>query len=396
MSGSNILFIGGGGPTGPLIVNGLLAQGHNVTVMNSGRHPATFAGDVELLSADPNFFDQVREATKGRSFGVAVAQYGRLRHVAAALTGRVEHLIGIGGMFYPHWIDPAATTRPTADGGARRAWSPSYLDEGQAMPESVPLMPVGNFGARVVEADTEMQWLHQHGAFATTMLRYPRVYGPRQPGAVEWSIVRRILDGRSRIILPEGGFLLQSILYAENAARIVLAAINDRAASAGQVFNCADPEPVTHRKWVRLIAEAMGREVEIVSAPSAMARPSWPYARFPVTFGHHVLDTSKVRRLGVDLAPVAYGIRQTVDWILEDIQARGYKTEAQLHDPFRYDLEDKVLAILDSAHDEAGQLDFPDLDMAHAYAHPGTASAPRTGQPEKGAVPEAAIKNYTR
>jgi nucleoside-diphosphate-sugar epimerase len=375
MSGT-ILFIGGGGPTGPSIVNGLLAQGYAVTVLNSGRHPASFNGDVEQIVADPNFFEQVREATKGRSFGVAVAQYGRLRHVANALIGRVEHLIGIGGMFYPRWIDPAAATRPTSEGGtARREWTPSYLDEGQPMPESVPLMPVGNFGARVVEADTAMQWLHQQGAFATTMLRYPRVYGPRQPGAVEWSIVRRILDGRSRIILPEGGFLLQSVLYAENAARIVLAAIRDRAASAGQVFNCADPEPITHRKWVRLIAEAMGREVEIVSAPSALARPSWPYARFPVTVGHHVLDTRKAQRLAPDLIPVRYGIRQTVDWILEDIETRGYKTEAQLRDPFRYDLEDKVLATLDRAQADIERLDFPDLDMAHAYAHPGATSA---------------------
>lgn len=374
MSGSNILFIGGGGPTGPLIVNGLLAQGHAVTVMNSGRHPATFSGEVERLVADPNFFDQVRDATKGRSFSVAVAQYGRLRHVARALTGRVEHLVGIGGMFYPHWIDPAATTRPESEGGAARDWNATYLDEGRPMPESVPLMPVGSFGSRVVEADTDMQWLHQHGAFATTMLRYPRVYGPRQPGAVEWSIVRRILDGRPRIILPEGGFLLQSILYAENAARIVLAVIGDRAASAGQVFNCADPEPVTHRKWVRLIAEAMGRDVEIVSAPSAMARPAWPYARFPVTFGHHILDTRKVQGLGVDLAPVSYGIRETVDWILEDIESRGYRTEAQLRDPFRYDLEDELLAVLDRASADVERLDFPDLDMAHAYSHPSETS----------------------
>jgi nucleoside-diphosphate-sugar epimerase len=381
----NVLFVGGSGPTGPLIVNGLLAQGHEVTVLNSGRHSASFAGDVEHLIADPNFFQQVDDATRGRSFGIAVAQYGRLRHVATALIGRVEHLIGVGGMFYPHWIDPAAATRPTSEGGAaQREWTLSYLDEGRPMPESVPLMPVGNFGARVVEADTTVQWLHQHGAFATTMLRYPRVYGPRQPGAVEWSVVRRILDGRSHIILPEGGFLLQSVLYAENAARIVLAAIGNRAASAGQIFNCADPEPLTQRKWVRLIAEAMGREIEIASAPSAMAVPSWPYARFPVTVGHHVLDTRKLERLGVNLVTVGYGIRKTVDWILEDVQARGHATEAQLRDPFRYDLEDKLLAALDRMQRDVAGLGFPDLDMAHAYAHPSQASA--DGKRDKGNI----------
>jgi hypothetical protein len=70
-----------------------------------------------------------------------------------------------------------------------------------------------------------------------------------------------------------------------------------------------------HRKWIRLIAAAMSREVEIVSAPSALAQPTWPYARFPLTVGHHVLDTSKLTRLlPHQPVPVAYGVQRTVDW----------------------------------------------------------------------------------
>jgi nucleoside-diphosphate-sugar epimerase len=365
-----VLLIGGGGPTGPLIVNALLAEGHEVTVLNTGRHPVEFAGPVERIVADPHFLEPMQAAVKGCYFDVAVAQYGRLRFVSQALTGHVEHLIGIGGMFYPGWIDPAATARSGANEGETRDWHLNYLDEGRPMPEGVPLNPVGQFGARVVETDTALQWSHQHGEHVVTLLRYPRVYGPRQPGAVEWSIIRRILDGRKRIIVPEGGFLLQSVLYVENAARIVLAAIHNRRAAAGEVFNCADPEPLTHRKWIRLIASSMGREVELVSAPSAMARPSWPYARFPVTVGHHVLDTSKLARLPYHPVPVAYGLQRTVEWYLEDREGRGRAVEPQLRDPFRYDVEDRVLAALDRAQAEVESLEFPDLDMEHSYAHP--------------------------
>ena len=49
-----ILLIGGGGPTGPLVVNSLIADGHQVTVMNTGRHPVKFNGPVEQITADPN------------------------------------------------------------------------------------------------------------------------------------------------------------------------------------------------------------------------------------------------------------------------------------------------------------------------------------------------------
>lgn len=365
-----ILLVGGGGPTGPLIVNGLLAEGHEVAVMNTGRHPVEYEGPVERIIADPNFQEPLQDAVKGRHFDTAVASYGRLRYVAEALTGHVEHLIGVTSTFYPNWIDPPATLRPTSESGIEREWSATYLDEGGAVPPDTPLDPVGKFGQRVVETDTALQWAHQHGDFIGTVLRYPRVYGPRQPGATEWSIIRRLLDGRQRIIVPEGGFLLQSVLYAENAARIVLAAVRDREASGGQVFNCADAEPITHRKWIRLIAEIMGKDAEIVSTPAPLARPAWPYARWPLTIGHHILDTSNLKRLDFTAVPATYALRRTVEWYLEDPEERGKSVEPQLRDTFSYALEDRILAYLDRAKAEIEALDFPEFDMSHYYAHP--------------------------
>ena len=34
----DILVIGGTGPSGPLIVNGLVERGHSVTILHTGRH----------------------------------------------------------------------------------------------------------------------------------------------------------------------------------------------------------------------------------------------------------------------------------------------------------------------------------------------------------------------
>ncbi|MCA8900590.1 MAG: hypothetical protein KDA53_05010 [Hyphomonas sp.] len=365
-----VLLIGGGGPTGPLIVNALLSEGHEVSVMNTGRHPVEYDGPVERIIADPNFLEPVSEAIKGRFFNTAIASYGRLRYVAQALTGHVEHLIGVTSTFYPNWIDPPATVRPTSESGQARDWDVTYLDEGVPMRVETPLDPVGKFGARVVETDTALQWGHQHGDYIGTILRYPRIYGPRQPGAAEWSIIRRLLDGRERIIVPEGGFLLNSALYAGNAARIVLAAFRDRDASGGQIFNCADPEPVTHRKWIRLISEIMGKEVETVSVPAALARPAWPYARWPLTVGHHILDTGNLQRLDYLPVPMNQALRQTVEWYLEDPEGRGSAVEPQLRDTFSYELEDKILSELDRARTAIESLQFPEFDMSHYYAHP--------------------------
>jgi nucleoside-diphosphate-sugar epimerase len=250
-----------------------------------------------------------------------------------------------------------------------------FLDEARPVPETTPLETVGKLGQRVVEADTEIRLGHLRGDYLATLLRYPRVYGPRQPGAAEWSIIRRILDGRRRILVPDGGFLIQSVLYVENAARIVLSAIENRDASAGQVFNCADPEPITHRKWINLIAGVMNAEVELVSAPMASAKPSWPYARFPLTDGHHILDTQKMQRLlPHEPTPLAIGMRRTVEWYMQDPDNRGRTVEPQLRDPFRYDVEDKLFAAIDEARDRIDAIEVPDMDMAHTYTHP---TAPR-------------------
>lgn len=369
-----MLLIGGGGPSGPLIVNGLLAEQHEVSVLNTGRHPVDYDGPVERIIADPNFLEPVQDAVRGRRFDTVIASYGRLRYVAEALTGHTEHLIGVTSTFYPGWIDPPATVRPTSESGVAREWGVTYLDEGGAISPETPLDPIGKFGQRVVETDTALQWAHRRGDFIATVLRYPRVYGPRQPGATEWSIIRRLLEGRTRIIVPEGGFLLQSILYAENAARIVLAAVRDRNASGGQVFNCADPEPITHRKWIRLIAQTMGKDVELVSAPAALARPAWPYARWPLTVGHHILDTSNLSRLNYTPVPAATAAHRTVEWYLADPEGRGAAVELQLRDTFSYELEDRILAQLDRARSEIESMEFPEFDMSHYYAHPKEAA----------------------
>lgn len=385
-SSKRALVIGGGGPTGPLIVNGLLARGYEVSVLSTGRHPVRFDGEVERITADPHFLEPVQEAMSGRSFDVAVAQYGRLRLVAQALTGHVEHLIGIGGVFYPGWIDPAATVRPTSETGEQRDWTVPYLDDAMPMAESVPLESVGKMGQRVVETDAALRRGHERGDYIVTLLRYPRVYGPRQPGAAEWSIIRRILDGRRRILVPNDGFHTNSVLYVENAARIVLAVIERRDAAAGQVFNCADAEPITHRKWIKSIAAVMGKDVELVSAPMAQAKPSWPYARFPQSAGHHILDTRKLASVvSQDLTPFAVGIRRTVEWYLEDPDGRGRVVEPQLRDPFRYDVEDRLFDALDHSRRRIDAIEMPELDMAHTYAHPKEAKTKRTadGGPEE-------------
>ena len=93
------LVIGGTGPTGPYVVNGLVDRGFQVSILHTGRHETSLIGpEVEHIHTDP--FDAQRTANDlgGRNFDLAVVMYGRLRDLATLLQGRVGHFVTIGGV----------------------------------------------------------------------------------------------------------------------------------------------------------------------------------------------------------------------------------------------------------------------------------------------------------
>src|SRR3990172_6030823 len=109
-----VLVIGGTGPTGHFIVNGLRARGFSVTIFHSGRHErAEIPPEVEHVHADP-FAPGALEATLGaRTFDVCIATYGRLRRVAEAMLGRCGRFLSIGGVpAYKGFMNPELFAPP--------------------------------------------------------------------------------------------------------------------------------------------------------------------------------------------------------------------------------------------------------------------------------------------
>ena len=83
------LVIGGTGPTGPFIVNGLRERGYRVTILHTGRHETDeVPGDVEHIHTDPWDMEAFGAATQGLEFDLCVALYGRLRGIAQQMAGR--------------------------------------------------------------------------------------------------------------------------------------------------------------------------------------------------------------------------------------------------------------------------------------------------------------------
>jgi nucleoside-diphosphate-sugar epimerase len=326
------LVVGGTGPTGPHLVNGLRERGYAVAILHRGTHEVDeIPPDVEHIHADPYDAGALASALAGRTFEVVLATYGRLREVSRACVGRTGHFVAVGGVpLYRGWmrpedLAPRGLPVPVRE-DAQRVESPEELRKGFMIRR------------------TEEAVFADHPSAA--MFRYPTVYGPRQPLPLEWCIVRRVRDGRRTIVLADGGLTLSTAGYTENLAHAVLLAVDRPDAAAGQSYNCGDDRTLTLRQRVESIARILDRPVEIVGVPAEVARPAWPLMTHEES-DHRFMDTGKLRReLGYrDAVPVQEALRRTAEWLLSNPPEPGGLVEQILGDPFDYEAEDRLIAV---------------------------------------------------
>ena len=353
------LVIGGTGPTGPFIVNGLLARGHRVTILHSGRHEVPeIPPEVEHLHADAYDPDALAAAVAGRRYDLCIATYGRLRRIAEVMVGRTGRFVSVGGApayrgyMNPALLAPAGLPVPT--------------------PEEAPLVREESEDAKGFRiARTEQAVFAHHPA--ATHFRYPYVYGPRQLVPREWCIVRRVRDGRRRLVLPDGGLTLCHYGYAENLAHAVLCAVDRPDAAAGEIFHCGDEEVLTLRQVVEVVAAALGHRFEIVSLPWELALPARPLVAQPLPT-HRVLDLSKLRgRLGYrDAVPAREALARTARWLDAHPPAPGGQEESVLQDPFDYAAEDALVEAWEKALEAMPRVRFErEPGYTLSYSGPG-------------------------
>jgi nucleoside-diphosphate-sugar epimerase len=335
---TSALVVGGTGPTGPHVVRGLLDRGYRVTILHTGQHERPEIADlVEHVHTDPFDGAGVDDVLGRRTFDAGIVMYGRLRDLAPVIGGRVGKLITIGGMpallGYGH---PEALTPPGLP-------VPTYEDDGFV---DTGGEPANEKVARIVE--TEQATFRARPT--ATHFRYPLVYGPHQLLPREWMVVRRVLDGRRRIILPDGGLQVRSAVHAANAAHALLLALDHPDASAGRIYHVSDERTPTLRQVVEIVAAALGHRFEIVNLPYALATPAHPLTMLTGTFHRYTPSTALTRDLGYhDVVPCEEGLAQTAQWLAGNRPEPDGSIERALQDPFDYAGEDALLDAWDAA-----------------------------------------------
>jgi nucleoside-diphosphate-sugar epimerase len=359
-----VLVVGGTGPTGIPLVEGLVERGHEVSILHRGLHERDETPEsVEHVHADPYDEAALRSALDARTFDAVFAMYGRLRAVAAVLQGRVGQFVSVGGVpayrgFMNPWLhEPNGLPVPIAE-DAPTVHEPADDEK----------------GFRIARTEEVVFDLHPDAAH----FRYPYVYGPYQLVPREWLVVRRVLDGRRRIVVADEGLTLHHHGYTENLAHALMLAFEQPDAAAGKIFNVGDEEVLSVRQVVEVVAGALGVEFEIVSMPYDLAVPARPLQTQPLPT-HRVLDLTRLRTdLGYrDLVPAREALARTAHWLAAHPLERGGQEERGLTDPFDYEAEDQLIDAWRAAVATMPAVAF-ETEPMYGMAYSGPGGRPRT------------------
>jgi nucleoside-diphosphate-sugar epimerase len=366
--GRTALVIGGTGPSGPHVLEGLLERGFDVTIFHRGTHEPPGLPEVRHVHGDPHFAESIADAVGLGEWDVVLAAYGRTRLLAESFAGRAGHFLAIGG-----------TPRYAGFNEPRR-----LIPSGPALPvrEDAPLVTTLDAGDSVPLRFAQTMVRTEEAVFAAhpgaTYLIYPVVYGPRNLVPWEWSVIRRVQDGRRRMILPDDGLAIFTRAAARNLAQFTLLAIDRPEVSSGQIYNCADDAQYTVRQFTELILDVLGADIEIVGVPTAVS----PYfkAVYVPTAGslcdHILLDTSKARAdLGYrDVVTPREALVESVAWYQKN-PIDPTRNIAAYVDRFDYDLEDGIIDAWLAAVAELGRrIEQPTTVDVHPMPHPKHAS----------------------
>jgi nucleoside-diphosphate-sugar epimerase len=314
-----ILVIGGSGFIGPPLVRQLNSQGHQLTVLHRGHARPDLPDGVQRIHGDRNRLPDLRDTIARLAPEVVVdlvlssgGQARQLMDTLRGIAGRVVALSSIDvyrAFAIVNGIDtgPLQPVPLTEDSELRTV--PPYPPERTKMLRSVFSWVDEEYDKIPVE-----QAVMSLPDLPGTVLRLPMVYGPGDPLHRFFAYLKRMDDGRPRIVFSDDYAAWRTPRgYVENvAAAIALAVTAERA--AGRTYIVAEQPAYSELEWAKKMAEQGGWRGEFVVLPRDQAPE---HLRFPGNAAQHG-DASSARirqELGFrDPVPLEEAIRRTIAW----------------------------------------------------------------------------------
>jgi nucleoside-diphosphate-sugar epimerase len=296
------LVLGGSSFVGGRLVDHLLRDGAEVTLLNRGRS-APPAG-VDQLVADRKDPDAMRAALAGTEWDAVFDVSG---FVMAAGGSSFEDLVRLlqdrTGRYV--FVSSVMAYRPTGF----FPWT-----EDQACREE-PATTYGGF--KVYAEQVLLRAAREHG-FPATVGRPAAIYGPTNNiYDMETAMFTRLRRGLP-VLVPHAGLVATSYGHVDDLCTGLLA-LGRHPAAIGEVFNLSG-DGVTAAQYVATAAEVVGVEPDVVPVPDDVLAglSRLPFSHLFGARHHGIVSTEKARRL-LDLPAdrdFATGMAETYEWFL--------------------------------------------------------------------------------
>jgi UDP-glucose 4-epimerase len=302
----NYLVTGGAGFIGSHLVEGLLARGHRVRVLDDfstgkAANLQAVRDRVEVVSGSVTDPAAVRSAVQGRE---VVCHLAALPSVARSVEDPLSS----------HDVCATGTVRvldAARQAGVRRlvyaASSSAYGDiPGAVRTEDDPVSPMSPYAAAKLAGEHYCRCFTTVYGLETVRLRFFNIFGPRQDARSPYSgvialFIAALAEGRPPTVHGDG---LQSrdFTYVENAVQAVMKAA-EAPAAVGHVYNIGNGGSTSVLDLVKHLNELLGGSVQPLHGPARAGDVRYSQA-----------DISRARRdLGYEPAvSFVEGLRRTL------------------------------------------------------------------------------------
>jgi len=302
-----ILFIGGTGKISATVSRQVLAQGHDLYLLNRGQQSKNPAGSRSLI-ADANDIKASRAALRNLDFDVVVDWIGftpkNIERDLALFKGRTRQFIFISSA--------SVYQKPPTH----------YL-----ITESTPLCnPFSDYSANKIACEECLLRAYREENFPVTIVRPTYTYHHYFPVAVGgfggYTLADRLKRGKP-IIVHGDGSSLWVMTHAEDFGRGFIGLLGNRQA-IGHAFHITSDEVLTWNQIYQTIAEALGVEPKVVHIPSdfiAKMAPQYAGSLLGDKSWSVVFDNTKIKTFvpGFQaVIPFREGIRRTAAWFDAD------------------------------------------------------------------------------
>jgi len=329
------LLVGGTGTISMAITKKLVAEGHEVWLLNRGNRGAELPEGVNVIVADISNEEKTKEMLGDMTFDVVGEFIGftkdQLERDYRLFKGRTKQYIYISSA--------SAYQKPVAN----------YM-----INEGTPLAnPYWEYSRNKIECEEYLMELYRKEGFPITIVRPSHTYDERSiPLGVHgnkgsWQVVKRMIDGKP-VIIQGDGTTLWTMTHNSDFAKGYVGLMGNIHA-IGEVFQITSDESITWNQAYQCIADALGVEWTPYYVSSDFLAATSDYDFTGSLIGDKansvVFDNSKLKKVVPDfVATVRYdqGVKMVIDNVMKH-------PELQVEDPEFDAYCDKVIETLENA-----------------------------------------------